>query len=105
MIKRILIIVAVVVLIIVAIIGIVNLINYADFIDNKKTAYKYVEDNYDFDFELISEKMGKSSYPAPRTDDFVFYDKTNKLYFELQSYGKSIFDFYEEATPEKIMLP
>lgn len=91
--------------IIVFLIAIINLYSYLDFLDNKNNATKFVEGKFDFNFELIESKMGKSSFPAPRNDSFVFYDSDNDLYFLVICYDKEFRDSYKESTQQKITLP
>lgn len=85
--------------------AIVYSLSYVDFLDNKKLAVEYVQNKYDFSFVLLNSKKGKSSYPAPRSDSFLFYDKDNKFYFVVSSYDKEFRDSYSEPSEQMIIFP
>lgn len=102
MIKRVLVIVSTIAMFLIVTI---NINSNLDFLYNENNAGKFVENKFDFDFELIESKMGKSSYPAPRNDSFLFYDRDNELYFIVICCDKEFRDLYEESTREKIILP
>lgn len=55
-------------------------------------------ENFDTECQLIKSKIGKNAWPADRQEDvFLFYDKTNDIYFQVFCQKDYIYDTYYDS--------
>ena len=105
MIKKIIITASIIVALLILLIGVLPVpVNYVKFSNNKEKVLEYLDESYDFEVELIKTKVGKNAYPAGRQEDqFIFYDVTNDVYFEVLCNEDDIYDYYSEGYNGKLL--
>lgn len=68
------------------------------FFGHKREVLDYVEDNYSKEFQLCYSKAGESRFMAERNADlFIFHDKEQDIYFDIEYGRDGIEDYYNTS--------